>query len=493
MPETQSRSKDLVKPATLKGFCDYFPEDMIPRNRIIEKIRTVYEKYGFSPIDTPILESKEALLGTGGEETNKELFSLESPEGEEVSMRFDLTVPFARFLAQYRERIKLPFRRYHIGPAFRADKPDPGRFRQFTQFDIDAAGSESVAVDAEIIAAMCESLASLGLATASEGTSSEYRILVNDRKLMDALLEGCGITQEAVQKHVLRVIDKVQKAGLENIRKELGEGRVDESGDPIRGVGLEVSTIDRVLGFIAIEGNSRQEVIGSLADVLPESPVTERALQEIQDLADCLASLGAGESEVIFDPSLARGLDYYTGPVFEAVLPSAKQFGSIMGGGRYDNLVARFLDERIPATGASIGIDRLVPALASMGKIESSSTPTRVLVIGMKGVPHPELLKVARELRDEDIPTEIFLGTSNASMKNQLSYANSKAIPVAVILGSHEIESGQVSIKNLSVGREKRADIDDHKVYQEAGRVGQVTVGRGEMVRTVGEMLEGRL
>jgi histidyl-tRNA synthetase len=462
---------------------------MIPRNRIVEKIRLVYEKYGFSPIDTPILESTAVLLGTGGEETNKEIFTLESPEGEQISLRFDLTVPFARFLAQYRDRIKLPFRRYHIGPAFRADKPDPGRFRQFTQFDIDAAGCESVAVDAEIVAAMCEAFSSLGL-TNDGMERREYAVSINDRKLIDCLLAGCGIASMEVQKHVLRVIDKLQKVGLENVRKELGEGRVDDSGDPIQGVGLEPSTIDRVLDFISIKGETRQAVVDTLSGVIPGSDATELAIQEFQDLADSLASLGVGEGEATFEPSLARGLDYYTGPVFEAVLPAAAQFGSVMGGGRYDNLVARFLNEDVPATGATIGIDRLVVALGSMGKIESLSTPTRVLVVGMKGVPHHELLKAAKELRDEGIPTETYLGAREASMKHQMSYANSKDIPVAIIFGSNEIESNQASIKDLSVGKEERAGIGDHEEYQKAGRMGQVTVNRADMVRTVKEILE---
>jgi histidyl-tRNA synthetase len=480
----------LAEPRTLKGFLDYLPQESIPRNRVIAVIRDVYERYGFQPIDTPVLEYLTTLIGTGGEEANKQLFRLESPEREPVAMRFDLTVPFARLLAQYPDKLRLPFRRYHIGPVFRADKPGPGRYRQFTQCDMDAAGVESVAVDAEIVAAVSDIFAALGLAgtDATQG-KPEYRIRVNSRKLMDALLKGCGIGDSDVEKHVLRVVDKLQKAGSENVRKELGEGRIDESGDPIRGVGLPADTIEKVLAFVAVQADTRRAVLDSVQAVLPANETTSAALQSMGELADALDSLGVSEQAAVFDPALARGLDYYTGPVFEGCLPALPEFGSVMGGGRFDQLVQRFMDAPIPATGASIGLDRLIAALQASGKLETVATVTRVLVIGLKGVPTAELLKVAKELRAAAVPTEVYVSDAPAGMRTQLSYANARGIPVAAILGEDELRNGTVAVKDLVAGGQKRAVIGDHEAYVKAGQTGQVTVPRAALVQTVAQLL----
>ncbi len=492
MTEPGVVSKRLVEPQTLKGFCDHLPEEMIARNAVAEKIRKVYEKYGFLPIDTPILEHLVTLIGTGGEEVNKQMFRLESPEREPIAMRFDLTVPFARLLAQYPDKLRLPFRRYHIGPVFRADKPDPGRFRQFTQIDMDAAGSASVAVDAEIIAAMCEVMDGLGLTNLpnNEGVSvCGFQIRINNRKLVDALLIGCGITNRETQKHVLRVVDKLQKVGLANIRKELGGGRIDDSGDPIRGVGLSPDVIEQILAFIAISGNSRDETIQALDKVLPDSDITKCALQEMRDFSVALNSLKIDERNAIFDPSLARGLDYYTGPIFEAFLPQAPEFGTVMGGGRYDQLVERFSDTPIPATGVSIGLDRLIAALTHLGKIPHVSTTTKVLILAMPGTSIGEQLQVVSELRTENIPAEIYFGASGESMRNQLSFANALGIPIAVMLGEDEIKNNQVSIKNLKAGMESRVGIQDREGYRKAGKSGQITIRRDQFITSIKEML----
>jgi histidyl-tRNA synthetase len=486
MSAQEDKKQCLAAPQTLKGFRDLMPGDMIARNAVVEKIRGVYEKYGFAPLDTPILEHLTALVGPGGEQINKELFRLESPEHEPVAMRFDLTVPFARLLAQYPQQLKLPFRRYHIGPVFRADKPGPGRFRQFVQFDIDAAGFQSVAVDAEIVAAMAEVMRTLGLGR------GEYQIRINNRRLVDALLINQGITHREVQKHVLRVIDKLQKVGIENVRKELGQGRVDESGDPIPGVGLSAGMIEKIIEFISIKGASRIEILNALTRRLPKSPISDAAVQEMLELNQALASLRVDEVEAVFDPSLMRGLDYYTGPVFEAHLPAAPQFGSVMGGGRYDQLVARFMDQSVPATGASIGLDRFMDALTHIGKIKTVHTVTQVLIVSLPGVPTGELLSIAHDLRGEGIPTEVFFGDSKTGLRDQLSAANAKQVSVAVILGEDELKAGNVSIKDLRVGMQARAGIQDREEYKKSGKAGQVTVPRSDLVKTVKETLSSR-
>ncbi len=473
-----ANAKKYTEPETLKGFQDLLPEDVIPRKKLIQIIESVFERYGFSPLETPALEYLEVLLGTGGENTNKELFRLESPEGEAIAMRFDMTVPFARLLAQYPDRLKTPFRRYAIGPVWRADKPGPGRFRQFVQCDIDVAGAATPAVDAEIIAVMCAVMEALGVA--------EYTVLVNNRKLIDAMLEGCGIAETARQKHVLRVIDKLAKVGVENVRLELGPGRVDESGDPIPGVGLDPSTIDTILAFVALEAPSRKEMIACFEKNLPARPLTTEALNEMIELADALEALGVKEENARFDPSLARGLDYYTGPVFEMMLPNAPEFGSVMGGGRYDGLVERFVNRPTPCTGMSVGLDRLLAALNYLGLVTPAKTPVEVLVVTMGNVPKADTLRLASELRAAGFCTEAFFAArKKMQMGNQLSHADHYGIPVAVIIGEDELAKGLVSIKDLRAGKEQRENIEDREAYREAGKTGQVTVPRADMPRVI--------
>jgi len=468
--------KQLVEPRTLKGFADYLPEDAIVRRRVVRGIEDVFERYGFVPLDTPALEYLDVLLGTGGEEVNKELFRLESPEGEAIALRFDLTVPFARLLAQYPEKLKTPFRRYAIGPVWRADKPGPGRFRQFTQFDIDAAGADSVAVDGEIISVMCEVMRAL--------RAPSFRVLINNRKLIDALLGSCGIHEIARQKHVLRVIDKMGKVGVQNVRLELGPGRVDESGDPIPGVKLDPPTIDKILAFVDIKGATRMDVVDHLAKLLVESAESAAALVEMRELAEVLTALGVDEDHAKFDPSLARGLDYYTGPVFECVIPDAPQFGSVMGGGRYNGLVGRFLDREIPATGMSVGLDRLMAALAHMKVIEPSATTVQALVVTLGKIPARETLAVANELRRAGIRTEAFFA-QKMRMKDQLSHADHNQIPVAVIIGEDELARGEVAVKDLRAGKAQREGVSDHDAYRKAGTAAQVTVPRAGMIAAV--------
>jgi histidyl-tRNA synthetase len=328
---------------------------------------------------------------------------------------------------------------------------------------------------------MCEILGALG--------ADNFEVLVNTRRLMDAVLEGCGIVEQERQKHVLRVVDKLAKVGVDNVRLELGPGRIDESGDPIAGVGLTAETVDSILSFIAVKAETRRGVVDKLRDVLPAGEAAESALRELDELAGDLEALGLSERHVKFDPSLARGLDYYTGPVFEAVLTDAPEFGSVMGGGRYNQLVSRFLDQNIPCTGMAVGLDRLTSALTRLGLIPKVKTTVQVLVVTMGKVPARETLKVAAELRAAGIRTEAFFGPK-MNLKNQLSHADRNQIPVAVILGEDEIARGEVSIKDLLAGKKGREDISDHAAYRQAGRVSQVTVARGAMLDSVRQMLE---
>ena len=484
---------EKIEPQALKGFQDLLPGDMIARAAVIETVRRVYERYGFLPIDTPVLERMDILTGTAGGDTNKQIFELMTPEEEPAALRFDLTVPFARVISQYREEMKLPFRRYAVGPVFRADKPGPGRFRQFTQFDIDIAGADTLAADAEVIAVMCDAMRALGLGarTAEDGSRVRpaFEMRISNRKLVDALLEGNGITKPDTIKQVLRVMDKLQKVGIDNVRAELGPGRVDESGAPIAGVQLSQDLIDRITAFVAVSAPTRGELLETLARQLPETEQSAQALDEMTELARYLDALGVAEDEAPYDPSLTRGLDYYTGPVYEIGLPGAPEFGSVGGGGRYDELCTRFLEERVPATGASIGVDRLIAALAALGIVKKPKTNVQVCVATVGKVPREEVFRLAAELRTLGFNTLTYLG-GKKNMSAQLSDADRYEIPVACILGEDELANGLVSVKDLIAGKAIREGIIDRDAYRNAGRQTQVTVPRAEMESAIRKMLD---
>lgn len=478
--------QNRIKPQTLKGFQDFLPEEMIARQGVIDAIRGVYERFGFVPIDSPVMEYLETLTGAAGTEVNKEIFTLESPEGEQAAMRFDLTVPFARIVSQYREEIKLPFRRYHIGPVFRADKPGPGRFRQFTQFDVDIAGARSLAADAEVIAVLCEGMRAVGMV--DNGTPL-FRIRISNRKLVDALLSGNGINEPDRMKHTLRVIDKLQKVGIENVKMELGNGRVDDSGDPIPGVHLPEMVIEAIAAFIAVTGINRHETVEQLRGKLPASESTDAALADMKELATLLDALGISEKEAVFDPSLTRGLDYYTGPVFEIEAVGMQSLGSVGGGGRYNELCNRFMGQEVPAVGASFGLERLMAALRGLKKLDCPKSTVQVCIATVGKVAARDVLQLASELRAAGVNTLTYLG-GKKNMAAQLSDADRYEIPVAVILGEEELLNGEVAIKDLIAGKASRENIEDHDAYREAGRATQVTVKREDMMAVIRHLLD---
>jgi histidyl-tRNA synthetase len=483
----------LVVPQTLRGFRDVLPDEMFARNDVTEKIRRVYESYGYQPIDTPTLELLPTLVGTGGEETDKLIFLLESPEKQRVGLRFDLTVPFARIVAQYTpNEIKLPFRRYHIGPVFRADDPQPdrGRFRQFTQFDIDIAGTDSIAADAEIVAAVCDVMRAVGLSeTASPESRRIFQVRVNNRLLVDAFLDGIGVVDSEQAKRVMRVIDKREKLSQAQLLDELGGGRVDESGDPIAGVGLDRARIESVLEFVNTSGASRRDTVDELDKIVRPGPRKDPAFGEVSLMLEHLDALGVAEAAARLDPSLTRGLEYYTGAVFECTIPYAG-VGSVMGGGRYDGLVSRFRDESIPATGASIGLDRLVTGLRNVGLgVSPAQARTGVIVLVMPGVPEPEASRVAAELRNGGVAAELYVGDAMGKVARQLAYANSRGMGIAVLLGEEEMKTGSVAIKDLREGDESRRNIVDNEGYRSAGSAGQQTVSRADLLPTVRGLL----
>jgi histidyl-tRNA synthetase len=473
----------IVEPKLLRGFRDLLPGHMNARLRMIATIRRVYESYGFQPLETPAQEYRVTLLGYG-EENTKQIFTFTNPEEEEVALRFDLTVPLARVVAQYPD-LPMPFRRYQVAPVWRTDKPDPGRFREFMQFDIDSVGSPTLAADAEILCAMYDTLRALGF--------ERFRIRFSDRKVLNALLDFAGIPQSSAHA-VFRVLDKLDKIGVGGVRAELTTGRVDASGDKIPGLGLSTGQADRIKEFMAIPQGTRREVLGALRSLFTGIQSAEAALAELTFLCDSLDTLGIPEQQVRLDLSIARGLDYYTGPVFEASLDDAPEFGSVFGGGRYDGLVERFLGRSIPAVGASIGVDRLLAAMQKLGLVDDAPATAQVLVTIMEPSKLPEYQRLARSLRLEGINTEMYLG-EETSLGKQLQYANRQHIPVAVIIGPDEFARGEVTLKNLKLGgklqdRKKAKDGKEREEWLKLSRTVQVSVPPAEVPATIRRMLE---
>lgn len=461
-----------VEPRLSRGLRDLLPDQMLARQQMVDTIRGVYELYGFVPLSTPAVEFLDVLSGSAGQEAQQSIFRVTNPEKEDLGLRFDLTVPLARVIAQYND-LPRPFRRYQVAPVWRADKPDKGRYREFTQFDLDSVGVESEIADTEIIAGMCDTLDALAV--------GRYLVRYSSRGVLNALLGFAEISAEQGV-DVFRVLDKLDKVGLEKVKLELMEGYKDESGDIIRGVGLARSQVDKIERFLAIRG-TRREVIGQLQDLFTDAP----AVQNVTAISNHLYALGYDDDKVSLDLSIARGLAYYTGPVFEAILLDAPQFGSVFGGGRYDDLVTRFHGERIPAVGASIGVDRLLAALTHLGKIGKEKATAKVLITNMDAALAEDYLAMTWELRRAGIPTELYIGTAKGPGK-QLKYADQYDIPLAILYGSNEKAQGTVTVKDMVAGRERAKPVADRKEYL-AQRAGQVTIPRNELVDGIRKML----
>jgi len=474
----------IVEPRLLRGFRDYLPAQMNARLRVISAIRKVYELYGFVPLETPAQEYLVSLIGYG-DESAKQIFHFKNPEDEHVALRYDLTVPLARVVAQYPE-LQLPFRRYQVAPVWRSDKPDPGRFREFVQFDLDSVGTSSVAADAEIICGMYDTLRALGI--------ERFKVRFSDRKVLDSLMEFAGVPHR-LSHRVFRVLDKIDKIGKEGVTAELTVGRVDASGDKIPGLGLSSTQVSRINDFLALPAGSRREVLASAAGLLKSVVSGREAMEELGVICDSLDKLGIPEENAVLDLSIARGLDYYTGPVFEAVLNDAPEFGAVFGGGRYDGLVERFLGKKIPAVGASIGVDRLFAAMQKLGLIELTPSTAHVLVTVMEHSRMVDYQKITRELRQAGINTEMYLGEEK-SLGKQLQYANKQQIPVAVIIGSQEFARSEVTVKNLKLGAQLQDPKDtalskEREEWLRLSRTAQVTVPRGQCLEQIRALLRG--
>ncbi|MEK6371667.1 MAG: histidine--tRNA ligase [Acidobacteriota bacterium] len=468
---------ETVEPRLSRGLRDLLPDQMLARQSMIDTIRDVYELYGFVPLNTPAIEYLDVLSGSAGQEAQQSIFRVTNPENEALGLRFDLTVPLARVIAQYAE-LPRPFRRYQVSPVWRADKPDKGRYREFTQFDLDSVGTESEIADTEILAGMADTLQALNV--------ERYLVRFSSRAMLNLLLDFAEI-EHAQSVDVFRVLDKLDKVGIEKVKLELMSGYKDESGDTIRGLGLSESQIVRIVLFLDIKADSRREVIAKLRDLFSPLAHAPAQIDVVERISNHLYALGYGDDRVALDLSIARGLAYYTGPVFEAILPDLPQFGSVFGGGRYDDLVKRFTGEAIPAVGASMGVDRLLAALDHLGRINKRKATARVLVTNMDPALAGDYLQITWELRRAGIPTELYIGMAKGPGK-QLKYADQYEIPLAILYGTNEKQQGIVTVKNMAVGRAKSGQLGDRSAWI-AQRPGQTTIPRGELVEGIRNLL----
>ncbi len=475
----KNKKPNKLKARLPRGFVDRTADDIRASDDMLAKIKAVYEHHGFDPIETPTFEYTDCLgkFLPDTDRPNAGVFSVQDDDEQWMSLRYDLTAPMARHVAENINEIQLPFRTYRVGYVYRNEKPGPGRFRQFMQFDADTVGAPGVQTDAEACMMMADTMEALGI------ERGNYVIRVNNRKVLDGVMEeiGFGGDEHAEARlTVLRAVDKLDKFGTDGVRLLLGEGRKDESGDFTKGAGLSPENVEKVIAFT--QGTLDMENDGT------------RELDTMQAIFD---ACGYGEDRIKIDPSVVRGLEYYTGPVYEAELlfdvtnekGEVVQFGSVGGGGRYDGLVKRFVGRDVPATGFSIGVSRLMTALKNLGKLGTDMVVEPVLVTVMDGDVESlgHYMKMVQELRAAGVRAELYQGNWK-KFGNQLKYADKRGCPLAIIQGSDEKEKGIVQIKDLEEGKRLSAEIEDNATWRES-RPAQVEVSLAEMVETVKKML----
>lgn len=480
------------KAETPKGFRDYFGAEVTERNAMLAQVAEVYHRYGFDPLETSAVETVEALgkYLPDVDRPNEGVFAWQEEDGDWLALRYDMTAPLARVAAQFRNDLPSPYRRFTMGPVWRNEKPGPGRFRQFYQCDADTVGAASVAADAEICAMLSDTLEAVGI------PRGDYIVRVNNRKVLNGVLDTMGLGDDEARRHdVLRTIDKFDKVGETGVRELLGKGRLDASGAYIDGVGLAEDQAEPVIAFLTSKGADAATTLANLRAAVGVSKVGLAGVDELEQIAGLLAAQGYGPDRIEIDPSVVRGLGYYTGPVFEAELTfeildekgRKRQFGSVAGGGRYDDLVKRFTGQEVPATGVSIGVDRLLAALRAKGRI-GTETHGPVVVTVMDRDRMAEYQAMVGELRSAGIRAEVYLGNPK-NFGNQLKYADKRNSPVAVIQGTDEAARGVLQIKDLILGAQiaRNATLEEWKE-----RPSQYEVPRADLVAAVRRILDGQ-
>lgn len=421
--------KVLTQPKVLKGFRDYLPNEALVRNNLIRTIEKSFQSFGFSAIDTPALEYTETLMGAGSEETDKQLYRFKDNGKRDVALRFDLTIPLARYVCQHKNELNFPFKRYHIAPVWRAEKPQRGRFREFMQCDIDIIGAASLLSDAEILSCISLTLSKLNL---------KHQLKINSREISSAWFEHIGVNEQSAE--ILRALDKIDKIGKEKVEAELKEIVI-----------LSQESIDKIFRLINIKSNSNDQTLNALLELSSSCPKLKDATLKLQKTLKLLKDFGLDESNFIIDLSIARGLDYYTGIVFETELTNNK-IGSVSSGGRYDNLTSRFQKAELNGVGASIGIDRIVAALLEKEDNFFKNHHLSLIAINMGDDSLDYTLKILSKFREHKVQSQVYLEPKK--LAKQFKYADDKGINYALIAGKEEKNKGVFSIKNLATGEQ---------------------------------------
>ena len=417
-------SPGLIEPRTLKGFRDFLPEVMIPREKLMETARRVYRRFGFSPIDTPALEYLEILAGKGSDETDRQMYRFEHG-GRQVGMRFDLTIPLARFAAQHISQLGTPFKRYHIAPVWRGENTQAGRYREFVQCDFDTIGTESVVADIETAIVMIELMQEIGI--------ERFQVRINNRQVLNGLLTKLSLHEKSGA--VLRALDKLEKLGETVVRDEL-QGAA----------GLSSAQTDEVLAMAKLNG-SNASVLAELASSLKGIELGTQGVERLQTIVDALTSYGISEDKFRMDVTIARGLDYYTGVVFETTLLDLPSIGSVCSGGRYDNLAGLYTKQHLPGVGASLGLDRLLAALEQLEMLPHPRTTASIFVPYFDGSRLNDYMRLCRVVRNAGWNAELY--PEAKKLGNQLKYADERGFAIALVAGSNELDAGQVQVKNL--------------------------------------------
>lgn len=486
----KDKKQPRPKAETPKGFRDYFGQDVTERRDMLDRIAQVYHRHGFDPLETSAVETVEALgkFLPDVDRPNAGVFAWQEEAvpgggtaGDWLALRYDLTAPLARVAAQYRNDLPSPYRRFAMGPVWRNEKPGPGRFRQFYQCDADTVGSASVAADAEICGMLADALEAVGI------DRGDYLVRINNRKVLNGVLEAAQVREDQAE-DVLRQIDKFDKVGREGVLALLTTGRLDDSGARIDGVGLSEAQAGPVLAFLEAKGADNVATLDNLSAAVGGSAIGAEGVDELRQIAAMLAAMGVAEDRAVIDPAVVRGLGYYTGPVFEAELTfeildekgRKRQFGSVAGGGRYDGLVERFTGQKVPATGVSIGVDRLLAALRAKG-LAGAEVAGPVVVTVMDRDRMSDYQSMAADLRAAGIRAEVYLGNPK-NFGNQLKYADKRGAPVAIIQGGDEAERGVVQVKDLILGAKIAAEAS---VEEWKSQPAQTEVARADLVAEV--------
>jgi len=426
---------DIIPPRTLKGFRDFLPDAMSAREWLIDTARTVFRRYGYAPIDTPALEYAEILLGKGGDESDKQLYRFDDSGGRDVAMRFDLTVPLARFAAQHVGELGTPFKRYHVGPVWRGENTQRGRYREFLQCDFDTIGTESMVADTETVLVIHDVFRALDV--------GEFTIHLNNRKILGGILTELGLMEDSAA--VLRAIDKLPKIGPIGVTEELEQV-----------IGTSAAGAERLLAAVSVSGSSRQ-ILQQVTD-LGGAAVAE-GVHELAEVIDGVIAADVPEGRTRVDVAIARGLDYYTGTVFETFLTEIPEIGSVCSGGRYDDLASLYTKQRLPGVGASLGVDRLLAALEEVGRLKDRWATAPILMTIFDGDRSVDYVGLAAMLRASGLAVEVYPDAKR--LGNQLKYADRKGHTLAVIVGPLEWQAGTAQIKVMATGESSTVSLAD--------------------------------